>query len=215
MLRLWRNNKIACNSYSLLEALERRTSCTFLSLFFIVGKTKQPNFAQPHRRLVCRCTLFEVTYNNTRKKAAPTFLRRYLFLFNDLLVVTKKASKASISSRAPYKQTYSVSLRGLRVALFHTPEISLGIQIIRLVDGAELLTLNAGSENDRFQFVSDLQESIMETKQTEETAHVWTLNLFQTLIHWNVEIKDKFYPTLKLEKKPRISHDLKFHPNAS
>ena len=47
---------------------------------------------------------------------------------------------------------------------------SHGIQISRKSDGAVLVTLNAGSEHDRYKFVMDLQESIFEMNQMEEAA---------------------------------------------
>ena len=43
-----------------------------------------------HRRLVCMCRLFEVVDINSRKE--PRSHQRDLFLFNDLLVVTKKTA---------------------------------------------------------------------------------------------------------------------------
>ena len=126
--------------------------------------------AQPHRRLVCLCRLYEVTNINTRKEPNPGSHQRDLFLFNDLLVVTKETSKASKNTSAIYTQRYSFPIRGLEVTLFHTPVFSHGIQISRQVDGAVLVTLNAGSEHDRYKFVMDLQESIYEMNQMEEAT---------------------------------------------
>jgi len=42
------------------------------------------------------------------------------------------------------------------------------IQIVRKSTGCVLLTLNAGSEHDRYKFVMDLQESIFEMNQMEQ-----------------------------------------------
>jgi len=134
------------------------------------GKAPQPNLAQPHRRLVCLCRLFEVTNINSRKEPAAGSHQRDLFLFNDLLVVTKQTSKPSKNSGAIYTQRHSFPLGGLEVTLFHTPVFSHGIQISRKSDGAVLVTLNAGSEHDRYKFVMDLQESIFEMNQMEEAA---------------------------------------------
>ena len=39
------------------------------------------------------------------------------------------------------------------------------MQISKKSDGSVLLTLNAGSEHDRYKFVMDLQESIFEMDQ--------------------------------------------------
>ena len=51
---------------------------------------------------------------------------------------------------------------------------SHGIQISRQVDGAVLITLNAGSEHDRYKFVMDLQESIYEMNQMEDAISEMT-----------------------------------------
>ena len=111
-----------------------------------------------------------MTNINSRKEPSPGSHQRDLFLFNDLLVVTKQTSKASKNTSATYTQRYNFPLQGLEVTLFHTPVFSHGIQISRQIDGAVLVTLNAGSEHDRYKFVMDLQESIFEMNQMEEAA---------------------------------------------
>ena len=130
---------------------------------------KHVQLAEPHRRLVCLCRLYEVTNINTRKEPAAGSHQRDLFLFNDLLVVAKQSSK-STKQQAVYSQRQSFHLRGLEVTLFHTPVFGHGIQVSRKSDGAVLVTLNAGSEHDRYKFVMDLQESIFEMDQLEAAA---------------------------------------------
>lgn len=126
------------------------------------------NLVQAHRRLVCLCRLFEVTNINSRKENGSH--QRDLFLFNDLLLVTKMTSKGSNGKSANYTQRHSVPLQGLEVTLFHTPVYDHGIQLSRKSDGEVLLTLNAGSEHDRYKFVMDLQESIYEMDLMDEAA---------------------------------------------
>ena len=121
------------------------------------------------------CRLFEVTNINSRKEPSAGSHQRDLFLFNDLLVVTKQTTKPSKNSGALYTQRHSFPLQGLEVTLFHTPVFSHGIQISRQSDGAVLVTLNAGSEHDRYKFVMDLQESIFEMNQLEEVAKSLTV----------------------------------------
>ena len=137
---------------------------------YFLGKAPLSNLAQPHRRLVCLCRLYEVTNINSRKEPTPGSHQKDLFLFNDLLVVTKQTSKPSKNNSAIYTQKHSFPLQGLEVTLFHTPVFSHGIQISRKVDGTVLITLNAGSEHDRYRFVMDLQESIFEMNQMEDAT---------------------------------------------
>ena len=134
------------------------------------GKNFSQQIAQPHRRLVCICRLFEVMNINSRKEPASGSHQRDLFLFNDLLIVSKMTSKGTKNSGPVYTQRLSFPLRGLEVTLFHTPVFEYGIQISRKNDGSVLVTLNAGSEHDRYKIVMDLQESIYEMDQMEEAA---------------------------------------------
>jgi len=132
------------------------------------------NLTEPHRRLVCLCRLYEVLDINAAKKPSGENHQRDIFLFNDLLMVTKqvegstKGSAAKGSKGPAYSYRDSFNLKGLEVTLFHTAVFDFGIQIIRKSTGCVLLTLNAGSEHDRYKFVLDLQESIFEMNQMEE-----------------------------------------------
>ena len=121
------------------------------------------------RRLVCLCRLYEVLNINVKKDPNPGSHQRDLFLFNDLLIVTKPSPK-STKNQPIYAQRESIPLKGLEVTLFHTPVYSYGIQISRKSDNTVLVTLNAGSEHDRYKFVMDLQESIFEMDQMETAA---------------------------------------------
>merc|ERR1712203_1166965 len=101
-----------------------------------------PRLAEHHRRLVCLCRLSEVIDINSKKESDSGIHARDIWLFNDMLVTTKQAGKS------PGKGGHAL--------------YSYGIQISRKGDGNVLATLNAGSEQDRYKFVMDLQESIFE-----------------------------------------------------
>lgn len=123
-----------------------------------VGK-QHPNLAEPHRRLVCVCRLYEVDDINSRKESSQH--QRDIYLFNDLVVLTKPSASSEGSS--VYKDSFL--LRELDVTLFKTATFKNGIQISN--GGQVLLTLNAGSEHDRYKFAMDLQESILEMAMME------------------------------------------------
>ena len=84
------------------------------------------------------------------------------------MVVTKQVAESKSASPPSYSYRDSFNLKGLEVTLFHTPVFDFGIQIMRKSTGCVLLTLNAGSEHDRYKFVLDLQESIFEMNQMEQ-----------------------------------------------
>lgn len=75
------------------------------------------NLVLPHRRLVCYCRLYEVF--DTYKKERPGVHQREVFLFNDLLVITKILSKKKNSVTYTFRQSYP--LTGLTVSLFQMP----------------------------------------------------------------------------------------------
>ncbi len=139
--------------------------------------------AEHHRRLVCLCRLYEVT-DICKREGEELQHPRDLFLFNDLLVVTKQmtamttakvaaagcaSSAAASAAGGPfYSFRDAFPLSGLEVTLFHTPLYSHGVQLSRRRDPERaLLTLNARSEHDRYKFVMDLQESIFEVELME------------------------------------------------
>lgn len=78
---------------------------------------KFQNLALPHRRLVCYCRLYEVA--DIYKKERPGVHQREVFLFNDLLVITKILSKKKNSVTYTFRQSYP--LNGLTVSLFQMP----------------------------------------------------------------------------------------------
>ncbi|XP_053985658.1 IQ motif and SEC7 domain-containing protein 2 isoform X4 [Hylaeus volcanicus] len=127
----------------------------------IVGK--KPNMALPHRRLVCYCRLYEIP--DIHKKERPGVHQREVFLFNDLLVVTKILSKKKNSVTYTFRQSFP--LCGMIVTLFEVPHYPYGITLSQRVDGKVLVTFNARNEHDRCKFVEDLRESISEMDEME------------------------------------------------
>lgn len=153
------------------------------------GKLPLANLVRPHRRLVCLCRLYEVADSEklqcsspglgTRKpsgpgpdppRAPPVDLYRDLFLFNDVLVVTRPILKSNSSKGGKKLYSYrdSFELRGLEVKLFQAQGHQFGIRISRKATRTVLMVLHAASEHDQYKFAMDLQESICEMDQMEE-----------------------------------------------
>ncbi|XP_059220085.1 IQ motif and SEC7 domain-containing protein 1 isoform X3 [Stomoxys calcitrans] len=127
----------------------------------IVGK--KPNLALPHRRLVCYCRLYEIPDIN--KKERPGVHQREVFLFNDLLVITKIFSKKKSSVTYTFRNSFP--LNGMVVTLLDVLHYPFCIQLSQKVDGKILVTFNARNEHDRCKFAEDLKESICEMDEME------------------------------------------------
>ncbi|KAL1493350.1 hypothetical protein ABEB36_011419 [Hypothenemus hampei] len=127
----------------------------------IVGK--KPNMALPHRRLVCYCRLYEIPDIN--KKERPGVHQREVFLFNDLLVITKILSKKKSSVTYTFRNSYP--LCGMVVTLFEVQHYPYGIKLSQRVDQKVLVTFNARNEHDRCKFAEDLKEAVSEMDEME------------------------------------------------
>ncbi|CAG9855540.1 unnamed protein product [Phyllotreta striolata] len=127
----------------------------------IVGK--KPNMALPHRRLVCYCRLYEIP--DIYKKERPGVHQREVFLFNDLLVITKILSKKKSSVTYTFRNSYP--LCGMVVTLFDVPHYPYGIRLSQRVDQKVLVTFNARNEHDRCKFAEDLKEAVSEMDEME------------------------------------------------
>ncbi|KAG5896008.1 hypothetical protein JTB14_007573 [Gonioctena quinquepunctata] len=127
----------------------------------IVGK--KPNMALPHRRLVCYCRLYEIP--DIHKKERPGVHQREVFLFNDLLVITKILSKKKSSVTYTFRNSYP--LCGMVVTLFDVPHYPFGIRLSQRVDQKVLVTFNARNEHDRCKFAEDLKEAVSEMDEME------------------------------------------------
>ncbi|XP_011362775.1 IQ motif and SEC7 domain-containing protein 1 isoform X5 [Pteropus vampyrus] len=128
----------------------------------------------PHRRLVCYCRLFEVPDPNKPQKLG--LHQREIFLFNDLLVVTKIFQKKKNSVTYSFRQSFS--LYGMQVLLFENQCYSFffadypnGIRLTSAVPGTDikvLINFNAPNPQDRKKFTDDLRESIAEVQEMEK-----------------------------------------------
>ncbi|NP_001373524.1 IQ motif and Sec7 domain ArfGEF 1a isoform 2 [Danio rerio] len=123
--------------------------------------------SQAHRRLVCYCRLFEVPDPNRLQKLGQH--QREIFLFNDLLVVTKIFQKKKNSVTYSFRQSFS--LYGMQVMLFENQFYPNGIRLTSAIPGADfkvLINFNAPNIQDRKRFISDLRESIAEVQEMEK-----------------------------------------------
>lgn len=128
----------------------------------IVGK--KPNLALSHRRLVCYCRLYEIPDINKKERAGVH--QREVFLFNDLLVITKIFSKKKTSVTYTFRNSYP--LCGMVVTLLDVPNYAYCIRLSQKVDGKVLVTFNARNEHDRCKFADDLRESIAEMDEMDQ-----------------------------------------------
>ena len=125
-----------------------------------------PNFALPHRRLVCYCSLYEIRDLNRNQKAGQH--PRDIFLFNDLLLITKTMNRTRHSTASEYQYRSSTPLDGLQVLVFSTVYYPNGVRITRRVDNKLIACFNARNDLDQQRFVDDLQEAINEMDEMEQ-----------------------------------------------
>ncbi|XP_035376239.1 IQ motif and SEC7 domain-containing protein 1 isoform X2 [Electrophorus electricus] len=121
----------------------------------------------PHRRLVCYCRLFEVPDPNKPQKLG--LHQREIFLFNDLLVVTKIFQKKKNSVTYSFRQSFS--LYGMQVLLYESQLYPNGVRLTSAIPGADikvLINFNAPNPQDRKKFTDDLRESIAEVQEMEK-----------------------------------------------
>ena len=127
----------------------------------VVG-TKRPKLNTSWRRLVCFCRVSEVS--DVNKKEKKDSHQRGLFLFNDLLVVTKaeKSKKKQL-----HQHRYSLGLADLKVCVFRTQHFQFGVQLQERHTARIVATFSCRSYNDQQRFVADIQESIAEVDEME------------------------------------------------
>ncbi|KAH9425406.1 IQ motif and S7 domain-containing protein 1 [Dermatophagoides pteronyssinus] len=142
----------------------------------IVGKDV-PNLCLPHRRLVCYCRLYEIRDVNRKEKVGQH--QRDVFLFNDLLLITKTTNRSRNNQLAEYQYRSSTSLDGLQVNIFAKGFYAHGIRISRRVDQKCLALFNARNELDQRRFVEDLRESIAEMDEMEQIRITKSSSLVQ------------------------------------
>ncbi|XP_077139960.1 IQ motif and SEC7 domain-containing protein 2 isoform X12 [Ranitomeya variabilis] len=156
--------------YQRIQGRELRTNDDHVSQVqaverMIVGK--KPVLSLPHRRLVCCCQLYEVPDPNRPQRMG--LHQREVFLFNDLLVVTKIFQKKKILVTYSFRQSFP--LVDMQMQLFQNSYYQNGIKLLSAVPGGErkvLIIFNAPSLQDRLRFTSDLRESIAEVQEMEK-----------------------------------------------
>ncbi|PAA81149.1 hypothetical protein BOX15_Mlig010945g1 [Macrostomum lignano] len=129
---------------------------------------RHPTLAEPHRRLVCFCKLSLV--KDWKGQTKPRQSERAVFLFNDMLIVTKCLER---KRRVFYQYRGSLGLHRMQVS-FSVPDrlqLSYPIHIVADPDGCDLdsgggchhdMVFAARNFHDRSRFCDDLVESIHE-----------------------------------------------------
>ncbi|CAH8534794.1 unnamed protein product [Schistosoma rodhaini] len=154
----------------------------------LTGPQKPLNLSVPQRRLVCYCRLYEVPDKNKRERSGAH--QRELFLFNDLLLITKSVQKRRRDASVAYQVRMTIQLFGVKLVPFETVhhpnglELLLPLEQIQNVDSHRevgmnhivetpngrariLITLNTKTSSDRARLLEDLQECILEVTEME------------------------------------------------
>ena len=131
--------------------------------------SKRPKLNTTSRRLVCFCRVSEVA--DMHKKDKKDAHQRGVFLFNDLMVVTKHEKGSGGGKRKAggqlHQYRYALALADIRVNMFRTGRHQFGVQLQERHTGRVAATFSCRSYNDQQRFVSDLQESVAETEEME------------------------------------------------
>ncbi|XP_016891352.1 IQ motif and SEC7 domain-containing protein 2-like [Cynoglossus semilaevis] len=156
--------------YGRIQKWELRTNDDHVSQVQAVERMvvgKKPVLSLPHRRLVCCCQLFEVPDPNRAQRSSVH--QREVFLFNDLLMVTKIFQKKKTSVTYSFRQSFP--LVDMQVHTFQNTYYPHGIRLTSSNPGGErkvLIVFTAPSQQDRARFTSDLRESIAEVQEMEK-----------------------------------------------
>ncbi|XP_065103551.1 IQ motif and SEC7 domain-containing protein 1 isoform X3 [Paramisgurnus dabryanus] len=156
--------------YQRIQKWELRTNDDHVSQVQAVERVivgKKPVLSLPHRRLVCCCQLYEVPDPNRPQRSGVH--QREVFLFNDLVVVTKIFQKKKTSVTYSFRQSFP--LVEMQVHMFQNSYYPHGVRLTSAIPGGErkvLIVFTAPSQQDRTRFVSDLRESIAEVQEMEK-----------------------------------------------
>uniref|UniRef100_A0A8C7K5J9 IQ motif and Sec7 domain ArfGEF 2 n=1 Tax=Oncorhynchus kisutch TaxID=8019 RepID=A0A8C7K5J9_ONCKI len=161
--------------YHRIEKWELRTNDDHVSQVqaverVLVGKkpvSQHTVLSLSQRRLVCCCQLYEVPDPNRSQRTGVH--QREVFLFNDLLVVTKIFQKKKTSVTYSFRQSFP--LVEMHVHIFQKQYYPHGIRLTSANPGGDrkvLIMFNAPSQQDRTRFTSDLRESIAEVQEMEK-----------------------------------------------
>ncbi|CDS41347.1 IQ motif and SEC7 domain containing protein 1 [Echinococcus multilocularis] len=132
----------------------------------LTGPLRPANLVLPQRRLVCYCRLYEVPDKTKRDRSGPH--QRDVFLFNDLLLVTKairkrrKESSSSTASTATYQVRACITLLGIRVTTFETTHYENGFSLYHVDRSSAALD----SEDDEKKKSSASSSSSTSAKRT-------------------------------------------------
>ena len=149
---------------------------------------KQPLASDTSRRLVCFCRLTEVPDVHKKAKIKADAHQRGIFLFNDLLVVTKTLTK---KEKMKHQFRFHLELRNLRINVFSTNQYPYGVQLQDKLTGKISATFNARSETDQQKFVYDLEDSIAEMAEMERAKCIMNEDNLRNEI-----LEDDAYETL-------------------
>ncbi|CAF0954222.1 unnamed protein product [Adineta ricciae] len=165
----------------------------------LVGK--KPTLTAPHRRLVCYCRLYEI-YDVTKREKL-TAHQREVYLFNDLLVISKLSGK----KHQQFRQAYCLS--GMNVYLFQTSYHQYGIRLVRKSDTNEinLIVFNARNEHDRSKFCDDLKEAILEMNEMDGLSRQAELDQLRASSNSLVDITNNHGILSSLIDHPTIKRD--------
>ncbi|XP_035244408.1 IQ motif and SEC7 domain-containing protein 2 [Anguilla anguilla] len=164
------NRDLLVGIYQRIQKWELRTNDDHVSQVQAVERVivgKKPVLSLPHRRLVCCCQLYEVPDPGRPQRGGVH--QREVFLFNDLLVVTKIFQKKKTSVTYSFRQSFP--LVEMQVHMFQNSYYPHGIRLTSAIPGGErkvLIVFTAPSQQDRTRFTSDLRESIAEVQEMEK-----------------------------------------------
>ncbi|XP_077579770.1 IQ motif and SEC7 domain-containing protein 1 isoform X2 [Stigmatopora nigra] len=156
--------------YQRIQKWELRTNDDHVSQVQAVERVlvgKKPVLSLPHRRLVCCCQLFEVPDPNRPQRMG--LHQREVFLFNDLLVVTKVFQKKKSSVTYTFRR--SLPLVEMQIHVFQNSYYPHAVRLSSALPGGErkvLMVFSAPGQQDLARFVSDLRESVAEVQEMDK-----------------------------------------------
>ncbi|KAI6175713.1 SEC7 domain-containing protein [Aphelenchoides bicaudatus] len=130
----------------------------------IIGRDK-PRLIEQHRRLICYCRVNEIA--STTKKQALSAHQREIFLFNDMILITKSVTNRR-KDTAQYVLKHWAALLGLKIEEFDGGELFPFAMRVVFPDHQTTFLLNAKNATDRVRFIIDVKESVAECEENEK-----------------------------------------------
>ncbi|CAH8530115.1 unnamed protein product [Dicrocoelium dendriticum] len=154
----------------------------------LMGPNCPTSLAVPQRRLVCYCRLYEVP--DRHKKERPGAHQREVFLFNDILLITKAVQKRRRDATVAYQVRMCLSLLGMHLSTFEAAHYPYGLELATSptdsgprssgepnavcsalpsagIHTRILVAMNTKTASDRARFLEDLQECILEVAEMD------------------------------------------------